>query len=143
MLYLARPPELTADFVAVGCFVESGGQILQLLRARDRKVEPCKWGSPAGRAENGETPEHAVLRELFEETGLRVSLSQIKKAASFFVSYPSAHFDYFVFKLCFPYKPEITLSLEHTAYVWIAPAEAKSLDLMLDEWDVIELVYQI
>lgn len=143
MIHFNKPAGFASDFSAVGCFVESGGQILQLLRAGDRKIEPGKWGSPAGRIEHGETPELAIAREIAEEIGIRISQDQLDKIGSVFVFYPNASFEYFMFKLRFTYKPEITLSSEHTAFVWISPEEACSLYLMLDEWEVIKLAYQL
>lgn len=137
MIHFEKPTGFSVDLRFVGCFVESGGQILQLLRSRSKNVEPFKWGSPAGGIIEGETTELAMVRELREETGLSVFPRQLEEIGSVFVSYPKFSFEYFVFKLRFPYKPEIVLSSEHTAYVWIDPAEAQSLDIMLDEWEVI------
>ena len=112
MIYLERSTFWKPDFHAVGCFVECGGKILQLLRANNKKVEPCKWGAPAGsvNADLDENAVNAMLRELFEETGLRVFARQFHKVCTVFVAYPKACFDYTIFWLCFPFTPEIRLS---------------------------------
>lgn len=49
----------------------------QLLLAR-RAVEPCKgmWDIPGGFVDHGETAEEAVSREMLEETGLEVRITQ-------------------------------------------------------------------
>lgn len=36
------------------------------------------WSLPAGATEPGETPEKAVVREVWEETGLQVQVKEIK-----------------------------------------------------------------
>ena len=53
-----------------------------LLLLRDDKLEisfPNHWSLVGGRVEDGETPEVAAHRELFEETGLKLELSFWKR----------------------------------------------------------------
>jgi 8-oxo-dGTP diphosphatase len=47
-------------------------QIL-LVKARDKDT----WQLPGGRIESGETPVQAVVREVLEETGLRVTVGRL------------------------------------------------------------------
>src|SRR5215211_2645517 len=66
-----------------------GNQILQvpsaaaIIRDTDRRVLLVKsagadvWGLPAGAVDLGETPQEAVVREVFEETNLRVKIVKI------------------------------------------------------------------
>src|SRR4030042_1853218 len=44
-----------------------------------RGVEPCQgtWALPSGFIEQKETPEHAVIRELYEETGVNGSIKKL------------------------------------------------------------------
>ena len=140
MIYLEKPENFVVQFEAVGCFVESKGQFLQLLRG-NRKIEPYKWGSPAGGVEKGESAEIAVARELREETGLVMLPEQFRRIVTFFVKYPVCNFTYTLFWINYKYRPEIRLSDEHVAYTWIPPHLAKTLDLMQDEWECIKVIY--
>jgi len=141
MIYQEKPENFVVDFEAVGCFVQSGEKILQLLRSPEAKVEPLKWGCPAGKIENAETAETAMLRELREETGLRVAPSQLIFAKSFWVMYPESKFTYRIFRLTFLDIPLITLSPEHLAFVWIPLQGLSAIDLMQDELACAKLVF--
>ena len=55
---------------AVCAFVTNGDD--QIL-AVSRKDDPTNFGLPGGKVDPGETPKEAVVRELFEETGLETS----------------------------------------------------------------------
>jgi len=43
-----------------------------LLKKATRGISKGKWNSPGGKIESGETPEQNVIREVFEETGLKM-----------------------------------------------------------------------
>lgn len=53
----------------------------KVLLVKNRDVQ--QWSLPSGGLEEGETPEQCCLREVFEETGYRISINQrshIKRA---------------------------------------------------------------
>lgn len=62
---------------AVSIAVWKGEEVL-LVRRRRPPFED-RWSFPGGRIEDGETSGEAVLRELFEETGLRVGATRLVK----------------------------------------------------------------
>lgn len=64
--------------MAVGIWIMDGsGRIFLTKRSMEKRYAPGKWENPAGHVQAGEGPVHAVIRELFEETGLTVSEDQI------------------------------------------------------------------
>jgi 8-oxo-dGTP pyrophosphatase MutT (NUDIX family) len=58
--------------VAAVILVDSSGRLLLQLRDGGTTKDPHRWGPPGGRVEPGEEPYEAAVRELEEETGLRV-----------------------------------------------------------------------
>ncbi len=65
-----RPDRLLASASAV--IFDAAGRVLLMLRADNHY-----WGIPGGRAEIGESIAQTVIREVFEETGLRVSVRRL------------------------------------------------------------------
>ncbi len=59
----------------VGCIVEYGSKILLAKRG----IEPRKnyWNLACGFMENNETAEEGAIREVFEETGLKVKIQSL------------------------------------------------------------------
>ena len=53
------------------CHVIRGQRLL--LKKANRGLSVGKWNAPGGKFESGEGPEECARREVFEETGLRVS----------------------------------------------------------------------
>ena len=56
-------------FLVVGCFIEHDGKIL-LVKRHKAKESGDKWSCPSGKVDSGETEIEAIIREVFEETGI-------------------------------------------------------------------------
>jgi 8-oxo-dGTP diphosphatase len=55
------------------CYIENNGSWLMLYRNRKKgDMNEGKWISPGGKVEEGETPDECAVREVLEETGLRL-----------------------------------------------------------------------
>ena len=54
------------------CYLRRGTRILLQRKARGLFGEG-RWNAPGGKMRRGELPERAAVREMYEETGLRVS----------------------------------------------------------------------
>ena len=64
--------------MAVGIWImDSLGRLFLTKRSMEKSYAPGKWENPAGHVQAGENPEQAVIRELFEETGITVTEEQL------------------------------------------------------------------
>lgn len=59
--------------LATLCYVQQNGHTLMLHRNKKRgDIHAGKWNGLGGKLEAGETPEECVIREVYEESGLRL-----------------------------------------------------------------------
>jgi 8-oxo-dGTP diphosphatase len=69
---------------SAGVLVFRGGRVV-LVRERYEEWANEQWSLPSGAVEVGESPEEAAVRELREETGLRVSVDRLTLVAEVLV----------------------------------------------------------
>lgn len=104
---------------SAGVFVWSRDSFLILSR-RDGY-----WGLPAGKLEEGESAEQGAKRELFEETGLVISLAQsFRHLGEHTFDFPEWEYVWLFssFETIFLDRPEISLDThEHSEFRWITP----------------------
>lgn len=102
--------------IVVGCLIEYEGKILLAKRG----IEPRKgyWNLPAGFMENEETAEEGALREVEEETGMRVTLERLLTV----FSVVHANQVYLIF-LARASTPDFTLTPESVDIRFFSPGE--------------------
>jgi 8-oxo-dGTP diphosphatase len=120
--------------VVVGVAQHRGG-ILLMKRVGSKKYYPGKWENSGGYLNKGETREHAVLRELFEETGLKGKI--IRPGEPFRVMGSDRIF------VVHPFLVEVStdrvrLNYEHDEFAWIPVEDYKNYDCV----DGIEMDYK-
>lgn len=109
----------------------SQGEVLVL----NRKDVPGYWQSVTGSLEEGESPKEAAVREVFEETAIKVDDNLIDcNTQNLFTIPPAWKHRYapdviynteFVFTLRLPQREEVTINKEeHSAYLWLTKPEA-------------------
>ena len=125
--------------VGVGAVIVDEGKVL-LIRRRD---EPLKgeWSLPGGMVEVGETLESALMREMLEETGLRVDVGpvvevfdRIMRDEQQRVRYHFVLVDY----LCWPADGSLQAGSDVDAAIWVDPATLARYSLTEKATSVIE-----
>lgn len=67
------------------CYIEKDGKYLMLHRVKKHNdINEGKWIGVGGHAENQETPEECLVREVKEETGLYAYFIQIPRACNIY-----------------------------------------------------------
>jgi 8-oxo-dGTP diphosphatase len=128
-IYEEEPQGFTPQVQVSGCYLEVDGRLL-LLQYAAGKFDAGKWGVPAGRLESSETPMQAAVRELAEETGIRIDAShQVRRLGSLYIRKPSVEYIYHLFKVHIDSILAIQLSNEHQNYQWASFEELARLPL--------------
>lgn len=111
-----------------GVLVECGDEIL-ILKRRTDYTQGGKWGLPAGRPEEGETDVEAAVRELYEETGFSVRISEVEFVKGFEWNFTGAVIIFILFRVKVPEKFGVRINPEeHIDYRWITPKECHSIE---------------
>jgi 8-oxo-dGTP pyrophosphatase MutT (NUDIX family) len=120
--------------IRLGCsaaiFNESGSKILLTRRA-----DNGEWCLPGGLVEPGESVEETCIREVWEETGLHITISQLVGVYSnphLLVEYPDGN-RFQQVSLCFAgevIEGEIAINEESTAYGFFSFEETQQMRVL-------------
>ncbi|MFA6043100.1 MAG: NUDIX hydrolase [Patescibacteria group bacterium] len=141
MIFSEPPKDFQPRRPVVGCWVVHDGKFVLLHRPL-HKSHGGKWGVPAGKMELGETEVQAMVRELFEETGIQVAEEDLQFFRKVYVRYADSDFAYVMFSLALANAPVIQIrDGEHDAYQWVTPENATDLPLMHDLEECIDMFF--
>lgn len=143
-------PNLVPDKFIVACHIIYDGKILYVKR-NPNKPQGNKWGSVAGKKEEGESNLDAIKRELKEEVGLEFKDKDFKYLKTWNVVFNSPKkgvkynsFSYCLYKIELDYLPKIILRDEELVnYAWFTPQEALRQSLVEDEDGVLKDIYNL
>jgi 8-oxo-dGTP diphosphatase len=92
------------------------GKILIIKRSTDSKTNPGKWELPGGKVNQDESFDHALIREVYEETNLKIELDHVVGASEQNLHIIRAVHIIMSGKII---EGELTLSNEHEGYAWV------------------------
>lgn len=110
-----------------GCLIfDEAGRILLLKRHPD-DFGGGKWGVPGGKQEPGEDPAATVVREIFEETGIRAET--IEHLGTHEIRMPHGSVRMKTFRATVPEGTPVNLNPEeHEAHRWFEVPELVTVD---------------
>ncbi|WP_024370966.1 NUDIX domain-containing protein [Exiguobacterium sp. ZOR0005] len=109
--------------VAVKAVIVHERKLLIAKRSIEDDIDPGMWELVGGKVDFGERLEIALEREVEEEVGLRVTVTQLLYATTFLTD-PSRQVVILTY-LCRPASTTVALSFEHSDAAWVTPFEAK------------------
>ena len=127
-------------FEACGVHLIWNERFLLVQRPIDKR-HPLEWSAVGGKLEANEKAEDAIRREVREETG--IELADIELLSSQRFAHEGIGFDYHQFLSRVAERPDVVLNDEHIGYGWFTIEEARGLNLMEDELELLEETYRI
>ncbi len=95
---------------------DQDGKILILKRSTDSKTNPGKWELPGGNVNQDESFDHALIREVYEETNLKITLEHVVGASEQNLHIIRAVHIIMSGKII---EGKLNLSTEHEGYAWV------------------------
>lgn len=104
--------------------LHKGDNTVLLVQRSLHKSMGGMWEFPGGKVEEFERPQETIIRELFEELGVVVSLENIEPFTFVSHTYDHFHLNMFVF-LCKHWVGEVVLKEGQPQYAWVLPENLK------------------
>ena len=117
-----KPFALSAKVVVL----DEEGRVLLLKRSMNSKNNRGKWDLPGGKVDAGERFDEALLREVAEETGLKISLDRVAGAAQ--SELPDRSVAYIILEGRRA-SGQVRLSEEHDDFAWAAHGQLLAMDV--------------
>lgn len=123
---------------SMAVLIDPKDRILILKRPANLKPDsfPNKWCIPGGKALVGETPLNNVIREVLEETGIKLKPS----STNYLLNKQEGDKNYFFFMARVNQEPKMMNVLdEHEEFKWIRADEIEKYDMIKDTHNIIKL----
>lgn len=144
IVYTSPPKDFSPSVQVSSCFCFAQDKLLLLQTNPYKKALANLWGVPAGKLSPGESPKDAILREMLEETGIKLSANKIFFVQTVYIKYPSFDFMFHIFKSTLvPQTQKLSLSPEHQSFKWVPIQEALEMNLIPGEKECIQLCCHI
>jgi len=125
----------------VTCIFQCEDKFLVLQRAR-KDLQHNLWGIPGGKLDQNEEPIYGLIRESYEELGVRFSKEMFQLLGTAISRTPSdGQYGLYVYHAVVPSDLNIEINYaEHYAFRWVTVQEFLSLDLLTAQREAFMLV---
>ena len=137
-VYSSKPEGFVSQVSVSAAWLAFQGQYLLLQRSATSQ-EALRWGIVGGKVEPNEEPIDALRREVFEETTITLTASEIVYLDTCFVSKPEWNYTFHMFYYPLTKTPTVELSSEHQDYTWVSIDDIQTLPLMLGAKEALDL----
>jgi len=124
--------------VVAAALVNDDNEVLLAKRPEGKRLAG-KWEFPGGKVElEDESPEHALKRELHEELGIIVNITDMEPF--WFLSHPYPQYEFHLLMpvyLCRKWKGE-PKPLTHSEIIWELPTGMQELDMIEADAELVE-----
>lgn len=121
---------MTLFYGAAHALIERDGRFLVTRRCAVDDYMPLKWDLPGGTVDPGESLEDALVREVHEETKIKVSIDRLLYAYTNLATLPKRQTFQTVY-LCRYVGGDVELDpADHDQFVWASKSEIAELDAM-------------
>lgn len=137
-----NPPKTTMPaHLGANVLITCNGKLL-LEKRRDSDL----WGLIGGGVKNHETEAQALIREIYEELGVRISMQQLRKLAVYgepgrIAAYRDGsiwRMVIVVFALELEEEPKLVMSEESKALRFFSKEELKDIEIVVTHSDIVE-----
>lgn len=90
-----------------------------------------------------ESPEETMIREVFEETGIVMQIWEAKVLFKKYFYHLETNIAIDFFYVTLESKPKVTISDEHSQYLWVTRKDALYMDLVIHFDEILNEVYNL
>ena len=120
--------------VVAAIVFDERGRVLLAQRAENDN-HPLKWEFPGGKLRTGESPEDCVRREVLEEMGIHVEVTDVFHVVNH--SYADRDILLMAYTCKWTGAEEVSTNV-HKRYGWVRPDDISSYDMLQADWPIID-----